>query len=65
MDALLTSQRIGKELLPFVGPEPELDLVPDHEHSFGEYIRVLDRQIQFLQGEAKRLMEGKRASYFA
>lgn len=64
MDALLTSQRIGKELLPYVGPEPELDLVPDNEHWFNEYIGVLNREILFLQEEAKRLMEGKRASYF-
>jgi hypothetical protein len=65
MDALLTSQRIGKELLPYVGPEPELDLVPEHEHWFNEYIRILDRQIHSLQKEAKLLMEGKGASYFA
>lgn len=65
MDALLTSQRIGKELLPYVGPEPELDLIPDHEHWFNGYIGILDRQILFIQEETKRLRQGKRASYFA
>ena len=64
MDALLISQQVGNELLPYVGPEPELDVNPDHEDWFLEYIQILDRQITFLQEEAKRLIEGKPASYF-
>jgi len=65
MDALLTSRRIGKELLPYVGSEPELDLIRAHEQWFNGYIEVLNRQILSLQAEAKRLMNGQRASYFA
>ena len=65
MDALLTSRRIGKELLPYVGPEPELDSLVPNDHRFVKYIEILDRQIASLQGESRRLMSGKRAAYFA
>ena len=65
MDALLTSRRVGKELLPYVSAEPELDLDSDHERWFQEYVGVLDRQIFFLQEEAMRLMEGKPTRYVA
>ncbi len=65
MDALLTSRRIGKELLPYVGPEPELDAIAANDQQFVKYIEILDRQIVSLQGESKRLMSGKRAGYFA
>jgi hypothetical protein len=65
MNALLTSQRVGKELLPYVGPEPELDVIQINEQGFTEYIGILDKQILSLQEEAKRLMDGNSASYFA
>jgi hypothetical protein len=63
IEALLVSRRVANELLPLVGPEPELDVNPDYEHWFHEYIRILDRQILFLQDEAKRLMKGKRVHH--
>jgi len=65
MGALLTSQRVGNELQPYIGPEPELDVIPSNEQWFTDYIVILDRQIVFLQEEAKRLVDGKSASYFA
>jgi hypothetical protein len=65
MDALLTSQRVGNELQSYIGLEPELDVIPSNEQWFTEYITILDRQIVFLQEEAKRLVDGKPASYFA
>lgn len=64
MDALLTSQRVGKELQPYVGPEPELDVIQSYEQWFTEYIGILDKRILFLQDESKRLVDGKSASYF-
>lgn len=65
MDALLTSQRVGMEIQPYVGPEPELDVIQSNEQWFTEYIGLLDKQILFLQKEAKRLVDGKPACYFA
>ena len=65
MDALLTCQRVGRQLQPYVAPEPELDVIPSNEQRFTEYIGILDKQILFLQEEAKRLADGKPASYFA
>lgn len=65
MDALLTSRRIGKELLPYVGPEPELDAIVSNDQWFTKYIEILDRQITSVQEESRRLVNGKRASYFS
>lgn len=59
MDALLTSQRVGKELLPYVGPEPELDVNPANDQTFTKYIEVFDRQVAALEAEGRRLMSGK------
>ena len=65
MDALLTSQRVGNELQPHIGPESELDIMSINEQSFSKNIEILDRQIVSLQEEAMRLFDGKPASYFA
>ena len=61
MDALLTSRRIGNELVPYIDPEPELDVNLHHEKFFNEYIVILDRQVISLQEEAHRLRHGKHA----
>ena len=52
-------------MLPFVGPEPELDVNPDLERNFHELVAILDQQILVLRGEAKRLMKGERAWHAA
>lgn len=65
IEALLVTRRVSNELLPLVGPEPELDVNPDHEDWFHEYVKILDKQILSLQDEAKRLMKGKRERHAA
>lgn len=59
MDALLTSQRIGRELLPYIGPEPELDVAPANDEPFMKYIEIFDRQVAAIEAEGMRLMSGK------
>ena len=63
IEVLLVTRRVANGLLPLVSPEPELDVNPDHEHWFQEYVVILDRQILFLHDEAKRLMKGKRVRH--
>ena len=50
---------------PLVSPEPELDVNPDFERTFGEYIGLLEQQILLLRGEAQRLLNGERARHAA
>lgn len=63
MNAILVGRRTAKELLPYIGPEPELDTNPDYERVFPEYVRTLDSQVLVLQEEARRLRKGGRALY--
>ena len=65
LEALLNARRASKVMWPLVSPEPELDLNPDFERTFGEYIGLLEQQILLLRGEAQRLLNGERARHAA
>ena len=65
IEALLNARRAAKEMQPLVGPEPELDVNPNFERTFLEYVTILDEQILLLRGEARRLMKGGRARHAA
>lgn len=62
-EALLNARRVAREIGPLVGPEPELDVNPNFENTFQEYIRILEQQINLLRTEALRLMKGQRTRY--
>ena len=65
LEALLNARRVAKEMLPVVGPEPELDVNQDFERIFHEYTTILEQQIRLLRVEAQRLMKGKHARHAA
>lgn len=65
LEALLNARRVAKEIQLVVGSEPELDVNPDFEGIFHEYISILEQQIQLLRVEAQRLMKGERACHAA
>ena len=60
LEALLEARLVAKGLLPLVGPEPELDVNPDLERTFQEYVAILQQQILQLQDKARYLMKGER-----
>lgn len=65
LEALLNARRASKEMWPLVSPEPELDVNPNFERTFAEYIGLLEQQIQLLRVEAQRLINGQRARHAA
>lgn len=64
-EAILTAKRISREIEPLVGPEPELDVNPELEGVFQDYVRVLEQSILLLRVEARRLLKGERARHAA
>lgn len=64
-EALLNARRAANEMWPLVGPEPELDVNPDFESTFRQYVDLLEQQILLLRGEAQRLLNGERARHVA
>lgn len=64
-EALLNARRATKGIWPLVNPEPELDVNPNLERTFQEYIGLLENQIFLLRGEAQRLLKGERARHAA
>ena len=58
-EALLNARRAAREMQPLVGPEPELDLNPNFQAVFVQYIGLLEQQILLLRSEADRLVKGK------
>lgn len=64
-EALLNARRASKEIWPLVNPEPELDINPDFERTFREYVDLLEQQILLLRGEAQCLLRGERARHGA
>ena len=64
-EALLNARRAAREIQPLVGPEPELDINPNFQRVFAEYIGMLEQQILLLRSEAERLMKGERPRHAA
>ena len=64
-EALLNARRASKEMWLLVGPEPELDVNPNFERTFHQYVAVLEQQILLLRAEAQRLLRGERARHAA
>ena len=58
-EALLNARRAAREMQPLVGPETELDINPNFEEVFSQYIGLLEQQILLLRAEAERLIKGK------
>jgi hypothetical protein len=65
LEALLNARRVAKEMMPLIGPEPELDVNKNFENTFHEYIGLFEQQIMLLRDEAQRLMKGERARHAA
>jgi hypothetical protein len=65
LEALLNARRVAKEMMLLIGPEPELDVNPNFENTFREYIGLFEQQILLLRVEAQRLMKGERARHAA
>jgi hypothetical protein len=64
-EALLNARRVVSEMWPLVSPEPELDINPNFESTFQEYVGLLEQQILLLRAEAQRLLKGERARHAA
>ena len=64
-EALLNARRAASEMWPLVNPEPELDVNPNFERTFQEYVGLLEQQILLLRAEAQRLLKGERARHAA
>ena len=64
-EALLNARRAAREMWPLVSPEPELDVNPNFERTFQEYVGLLEKQILLLRDEAQRLLKGERARHAA
>ncbi|NOT18917.1 MAG: hypothetical protein HOP24_01395 [Sideroxydans sp.] len=62
-EALLNARRVAKEIRPLVGPEPELNVNPNFQSTFEEYVKLIDQQIEILRKEAQALLQGKRTIY--
>ena len=64
-EALLNARRAAREIQPLVGPESELDVNPNFQNVFGQYVGLLEQQILLLRSEAERLMKGERPRHAA
>lgn len=60
-EALLNARRAASEMSSLVNPEPELDVNPNFERTFQEYVGLLKQQILLLRAEAQCLLKGERA----
>ena len=65
LEALLRARRVAKEMMPLVGPEPELEVNENFERTYRTYIDILEESIAQLRSEAKSLMKGERARHAA
>jgi len=64
-EALLNARRAAREIQPLTGPEPELEVNPNFEIVFLEYIGIVEKQILLLRSEAERILSGKRHRHAA
>lgn len=63
LNALLTARRAARELGPIVSPDPELDVNPNFENVYLQYVAILDQQILVLRAEARWLFKGEQATH--
>ncbi|WP_146097340.1 hypothetical protein [Rhodoferax sp. TS-BS-61-7] len=64
-DALLNARRAAREMWPLVSPESEININPDFENTFQQYVGLLEQQILQLRAEAERLYRGEPARHAA
>ncbi len=62
-EAILSAQRVAREITFLVNPDPELDVNPNFQSAFEAYMNILDQQIEQLRGEAQRLLTGERTRF--
>lgn len=62
-EAILSAQRVTREIDLLVNPDPELDVNPNFQATFEAYMKILDQQIGHLRAEAQCLLIGQRTRF--